>query len=119
MGGPHGPGHGPGRRMLPGEKAKDFKGTLRQLLRYLSRFKLTIAVVILFAIASTVFSILGPKVLGQITTALFEGVTAIAANTGGGIDFAEISRIIVWLSLIHISPCQDGGGADEYKTPWL
>ena len=102
MGGPHGPGHGPGRRMLPGEKAKDFKGTLRQLLRYLSRFKLTIAVVILFAIASTVFSILGPKVLGQITTALFEGVTAIAANTGGGIDFAEISRIIVWLLALYV-----------------
>ena len=55
MGGPPGPG-GPGRRMIPGEKPKDFKGTFRQLLRYLSRFKWIIAVVVLFAVASTVFS---------------------------------------------------------------
>ncbi len=101
MGGPPGPG-GPGRRMIPGEKPKDFKGTFRQLLRYLSRFKWIIAVVVLFAVASTVFSILGPKVLGAITTTLFEGVTAMAADTGGGIDFAEVSRIIVWLVALYV-----------------
>ena len=88
--------------MIPGEKPKDFKGTFRQLLRYLSRFKWIIAVVVLFAVASTVFSILGPKVLGAITTTLFEGVTAMAADTGGGIDFAEVSRIIVWLVALYV-----------------
>ncbi|MEJ2352872.1 MAG: hypothetical protein P8Y03_24050 [Anaerolineales bacterium] len=66
-------GHGPMGRgiMMKGEKARDFKGTMLKLLRYLAAYKLSVTVVIIFAIASTAFSIVGPKILGQATTKLF------------------------------------------------
>ena len=63
--------------MMPGEKAKNFKGTMAKLLRYLSRYLPAIITVLVCAAASTVFSIFGPKVLGQATTKLFEGVMAM------------------------------------------
>ena len=79
----HGPrpgGRGPGA-MMPGEKAKDFKGTMKKLLGYLGKFLPGIILVLCCAAASTVFSIFGPKILGQATTKLFEGVVAMPECT--------------------------------------
>ena len=63
-------GHGPGRGMMPGEKAKDFTGTIQKLFAYLGSYRIVLGVVILFAIGSTVFNIIGPKVLSKVTTEL-------------------------------------------------
>ena len=84
----------PGR--MTTERAKDFKGTLRQLLRAMSRYKLSMAVVVLFAILSTIFNIAGPKILAQATTALATGWVAKLRGTGG-IDFVFIGRILLIL----------------------
>ncbi|MFH2103419.1 MAG: ABC transporter ATP-binding protein [Chloroflexota bacterium] len=92
-GGPIGRG-GP-MAMMKGDKARDFKGTMRQLIQYLGSYKPAIAVVMVFAVASTIFSIAGPKILGQATTKLFEGVLAQIAGTGSGIDFDFIGRIVL------------------------
>ena len=92
--GPMGRGHGPGA-MMPGDKAINFKGTMIKLIQYLGSYKTAIVIVMLFAVASTVFSIAGPKILGQATTRLFEGVMAQIAGTGSGIDFEFIGRIIL------------------------
>ncbi len=95
MGGRGGPmGHGGPMAMMKGEKARDFKGTMAKLVKYLGPYRLPILIVLIFAAASTVFSILGPKILGQATTTLFEGVLAQIAGTGS-IDFAAIGRIIL------------------------
>ena len=67
---------GPGAGMVPGEKAKKFKGTVGQLIKYMGRYKIGVLVVLIFAVASTVFSIAGPKILGKATTELFcSGIT--------------------------------------------
>ena len=103
--GPGGPGGGPGghvRGMMPGEKPKDFKGTLRKLLNYLGKHKTAVVIVILFAIVSTVFSIIGPKVLGMATTELFEGIMAQIAGTGEGPDFEAIGRILLLLIGLYL-----------------
>jgi len=91
--GPFG-GHGPMAMMAQGEKARDFRGTMTKLLRFLSAYRVAIVIVLLFAAGSTVFSIVGPKVLGQATTKLFEGVMAQIAGTGS-IDFGYIGRILL------------------------
>ena len=83
-------GHGP-RGMMPGEKAKDFKGTMGKLFGYLKRFLPGIILVLLCAAASTVFAIFGPKILGQATTRLFEGLVAMLTGSGG-IDFGAIGQ---------------------------
>ncbi len=88
--GGHGHGHGP---MMPGEKARDFKGSMRKMLAFMGQFKLLVAIVLAFAIGSTVFNIVGPKVLSEATTVLFEGVSARIAGTGS-IDFDLITRIL-------------------------
>lgn len=77
--------HGPMGRggMMPGEKAGDFKGSMLKLLAFMGKFKFALGAVFVFAIASTVFNIVGPKVLSTATTELFEGVTAKIAGTGG------------------------------------
>ncbi|MCA1954146.1 MAG: ABC transporter ATP-binding protein, partial [Anaerolinea sp.] len=95
-GGP-GPGFGRGgpMGMMKGEKARDFKGTMRKLIGYLGAYRWVTALVILLAVASTVFSIFGPKILGQATTKLFEGVMGQIAGTGTGIDFAAIGQILL------------------------
>ncbi len=93
-------GHGP-MGMMAGEKPRDFKGSIRKLIEYLGAYKLLILVVWLFAIASTVAAIFGPKILGQATTILFEGVMAQNAGTGE-IDFAAISRILVFTLLLYL-----------------
>jgi ATP-binding cassette, subfamily B, multidrug efflux pump len=95
-GGPGPLGHGgPGAMMQRGEKPRDFKGTMRKLLEALRPYRWSFAVVLLFATASTIFNILGPKILGQATTKLFEGVMAQIAGTGEGIDFDYIGRILL------------------------
>ena len=89
----------PGTR--PVEKAKDFKGTLRKLLQYLGKFKFPISMVILCAILSTIFNIMGPKILGDVTTEIYNGVMKMMTGTGG-IDFAEIGRIVAILVGIYL-----------------
>ena len=85
--------HGPGARMMPGEKAKDFKGSIGKLVRFMGQFKVSLAVAIVFAICSAAFSIVGPKVLSQATTELFNGIVAKIGGTGG-INFDAIAGII-------------------------
>lgn len=92
---PHGP-HGPHGGMMPGEKAKDFKGTFRKLLSYMGRYKIALIAVMIFAAGSTAFNIIGPKVLAKATTELFEGMMAKFAGTGG-IDFQRIGQILLLL----------------------
>lgn len=87
-------GHGGHHRMMPGEKAGDFKGTMKKMLSLMAAFKFALAAVLVFAIGSTVFNIIGPKVLSTATTELFEGVGAKIAGTGG-IDFDAIAAILV------------------------
>jgi ATP-binding cassette subfamily B multidrug efflux pump len=96
-------GHGPMGRgiMMKGEKARDFKGTMLKLLRYLAAYKLSVTVVIIFAIASTAFSIVGPKILGQATTKLFEGVLSQIAGTGT-VDFAYIGNILLTMTGLYL-----------------
>ncbi|WKZ44057.1 MAG: ABC transporter ATP-binding protein [Anaerolineales bacterium] len=84
-------GHG---MVMPGDKAQNFKGTMKKLIAYLGKYRATIMVVFVFAIASTAANIAGPKILGEATTKLFEGVIAQIGGTGS-IDFASIGRIIL------------------------
>lgn len=93
-------GHGP-RGMMPGEKAKDFKGTMGKLFGYLKRFLPGIILVLLCAAASTVFAIFGPKILGQATTRLFEGLVAMLTGSGG-IDFGAIGQILIFLACLYL-----------------
>jgi ATP-binding cassette subfamily B multidrug efflux pump len=88
-------GHGGPSAMQKGEKARDFKGTMRKLIAYLGSYKIAIVFVMLIAVASTIFNIVGPKILGKATTKLFEGVMNQIAGTGSGIDFNYIIRIIL------------------------
>ena len=78
------------------ERAKDFKGTLRQLIRTMSHYKLPLAAAMLFAVLSTIFNIAGPKVLAKATTALATGWIARLRGTGS-IDFVYIGRILLFL----------------------
>lgn len=87
-------GHGGDHRMMPGEKAGDFKGAMKKMLSLMAAFKSALAAVLVFAIGSTAFNIIGPKVLSTATTELFEGVGAKIAGTGG-IDFDAIAAILV------------------------
>ncbi len=93
--------HGPGAMMRGGEKARDFKGTMKKLIEYLSVFRVSIIVVIIFAAASSTFTILGPKILGNATTTIFQGVMAKIAGTGN-IDFSSIRNIILTLSVLYL-----------------
>lgn len=95
----HGP-HGP-RGMMPGEKAKNFKGTVRKLLQYMGRYKIGVFFVLIFAVASTVFGITGPKILGNATTELFNGLVAKVSGTGE-IDFGRIGEILLFLLVIYL-----------------
>ncbi|MDT9726891.1 ABC transporter ATP-binding protein [Xylanibacillus composti] len=98
MGGPMGGGPMGGRMGAPGEKAKDFKGTLKRLLGYLKPRKYQLFAVFAAAILSTLFGILAPKIMGDATTKLFEGVMArMNGVEGAAIDFAYIGNIIVIL----------------------
>ncbi len=85
---------GPGGGMAPAEKAKDFKGSISKLMQYIGRYKIAILAVMIMAAASTVFTVIGPKVLGKATTGLSEGLMKKIAGTGG-IDFSYIGRILI------------------------
>ena len=88
---------------MPGEKAKDFKGTMGKLMRYLGRYKIRILGVMAFAVGGTVFNIIGPKILGKATTELFNGLVAKIGGTGG-IDFGRIGEILLFtLGLYAVS----------------
>lgn len=94
-------GHGPIRGNF--EKPQNFKETTAKLLRYLRPYRLKLIIVILFAIASTVFSIVGPKILGKATTIIFEGlVSKISKVDGAGIDFKYIGNIILLLIGLYL-----------------
>ena len=91
MGGPRKGGKG------PVEKAKDFKGTTKKLVNdYLSKYKLAILIVMIFAVGSTIFYIVGPKILGNATTEIFNGLVNKLSGKGG-IDFGKVGQILLML----------------------
>ena len=96
----HGP-RGPHGGLAPGEKAKDFKGTMKKLMTYIGKYKFAVATVIVFAIGSTIFSIIGPKILSKATTELFNGLVAKIKGTGG-IDFDKIGKILLILLTMYL-----------------
>lgn len=93
---------GPGGRggMMPGEKAKDFKGTSRKILAYIGRYKIAIVLVMICAVAGTVFNIVGPKVLSKATTEIFNGLVSKVSG-GAGIDFHKIGIILLILLALY------------------
>ena len=82
-------------------KAKDFKGTLKKLFSYMKNYKWPLIIVVIFAILSTIFSIIGPKILGDATTELFNGLVSKISG-GSGIDFEKIASILTFLIIIYI-----------------
>jgi ATP-binding cassette, subfamily B, multidrug efflux pump len=101
--GPMGFGPGPGMMMMPGQKPKNFKRTFRRLAGYLRPYRWKLLVVLLTAIASTVFSILSPKIMGHATTKLFEGMIAKAKGIpGAAIDFQAIWQIVMLLAGLYV-----------------
>lgn len=101
MGGPMGHGRG----MHGGEKAKDFKGSMARILRYMGRYKFRFILMFFFAVAGTIFNIWGPKVLGKATTELFSGLVA-KVNGTGGIDFEKIGMILLSVMALYlVSSC--------------
>lgn len=97
MRGPMRGGHG----MMPGEKAKDFKGSTLRLLSYMGKFKFALIGVLLFAVGSTLFNVVGPKILGQATTELFSGLVAKVQGTGN-INFGKIGTILLLLLGLYL-----------------
>ena len=101
MGGPMGHGRG----MHGGEKAKDFKGSMARILRYMGRYKFRFILMFFFAVAGTIFNIWGPKILGKATTELFSGLVA-KVNGTGGIDFEKIGMILLSVMTLYlVSSC--------------
>ena len=94
--GPMGHGHG-----APTEKAKDFKGTIKKIFAYMSSYKPALVVVLIFAVASTVFNVIGPKILSRATTELFNGLMSKLSGSTG-IDFEKIGRILLLLLGIYV-----------------
>ena len=109
---PHRP-HGPGARMMPGEKPKDLKGSLLRMLSFMGRFKAALVAVLVFAVGSTVFNIIGPKVLSEATTELFEGLSAKIAGTGG-IDYHAIAAILATTLALYLA-----SAACTFVQGWL
>lgn len=93
---------GMGRGMMPGEKPKDFKGSMGKLIRYMGNYWAAIIVVMIFAAVSTVFSVLGPKVMGKATTALADGLMSKITGTGG-IDFSYIGKILLITLSLYVA----------------
>lgn len=96
MGGPM--GHGMGGT----EKAKDFKGTMKKLLQHLKPYKIAMIFVVIFAIGSAAFNIVGPKILGNATTEIFEGLVNKVSGTGNGIDFDSILKTLTMLAVLYV-----------------
>ena len=89
------------RGMGPVEHAKDFKGTLKKLIKSLGKYKVGIVLVFIFAILSTIFSIVGPKITGTVTQKLFEGIVQKLSGTGG-IDFNAIHKTLIFILGLYI-----------------
>lgn len=89
-------------QMAPTEKAKDFKGTLKKLLQYISKYHAALIVVAIFTIGSTVFNIIGPKVLGKATTEIFNGLVS-KVQGGDGIDFEKIGHILLLMLCLYLA----------------
>ena len=88
--------------MRRGEKAKNFKGTMKQLLGYIGQHKIAVFAAVAFAVCSVIFNIVGPKVLGQVTTKLFEGLVA-KVNGTGDVDFAWIAKTLGFLLCLYLA----------------
>ena len=98
-------GHGPMGHGMPGEKAKDFKGSVGKLLNYMGSYKFALIFVVIFAICGTTFNIIGPKVLSKATTEIFNGLVSKLSG-GAGIDFGKIGKILITLLMLYaISVC--------------
>ena len=96
--GPMGGHHG---GAMTGEKAKDFKGSMAKLFKYMERYKFRFTLMFVFAVAGTVFTIVGPKILGKATTELFNGLIA-KVNGTGSINFAKIGTILLWVMGLYL-----------------
>ncbi len=96
-----GPMGGHGHGMRSGEKAKDFKGSMKKLFHYMGQYRLRFGIMFVFAVAGTIFSIVGPKILGKATTELFNGLVAKVSGTGG-IDFTKIGHILLWTMALYV-----------------
>ena len=90
-----------GRHGMSTEKAKDFKGTMKKLMGYLTQYKIGLLLVVIFAIGSTIFNIAGPKILGKATTELFHGLISKVSD-GSGIDFDKIAKILIGLMCLYV-----------------
>jgi ATP-binding cassette subfamily B multidrug efflux pump len=95
-------GGGPHGGMGAGEKAKDFKGTIKKLMKYLSEYKIGLIFVLFFAIGSTIFNIAGPKILGKATTEIFTGLVGKVSGSSG-IDFEKIAHILIFLMCLYVT----------------
>ncbi|APM39195.1 ABC transporter ATP-binding protein [Clostridium kluyveri] len=93
---------GPGGMIQGGEKANNFKDTMKNLIRYMNEYKVSVVVVVIFAAVSASFSIIGPKMLGNATTKLFEGIMNKLSGSGTGVDFNYIGKIIVILGALYL-----------------
>ena len=93
--------HGMHGGRMGGEKAKDFKGSIGKLIRYMSKYKFRFVIMLIFAVAGTVFNIVGPKILGKATTELFNGLVAKIGGSGG-IDFTKITQILLFALLLYV-----------------
>ena len=91
-------GHG----RMGGEKAKDFKGTMGKLIKYMSAFKIQMLFVVIFAIGGTVFNIIGPKILGKATTEIFNGLVSKVSG-GSGMDFEKIATILLTALALYVT----------------
>lgn len=93
---------GPMGQMGSVEKAKDFKGTMKKLLKHLKPYKIPMILVVIFAIGSAAFTIVGPKILGDATTEIFKGLVSKVSGTGSGIDFTNISKTLTMLVVLYV-----------------
>lgn len=97
----HGGPMGGGKHMMPGEKAKDFKGTMKKLMAYLGSYKIAIVFVMIFAVGGTAFNIIGPKILGKATTEIFNGLVSKVSG-GSGIDFGKVGQILLTVLALYL-----------------
>ncbi len=97
-----GGGHGPAGIGRPVEKAKNFKGTIKRLARYMAKHKWSLVIVFVATVLSTLFSVLSPRILGQATTVLFEGMLAkLGGLPGAGVDFSAIGQTLISLGIVY------------------
>ena len=112
------PPMGRGSKGRVGEKPKDFKETTKKLLKnYLAQYKIPIIMVILFAIGSTIFAIVGPKILGNATTEIFNGIVDKIGG-GSGIDFGKIGKILLTLLGLYVLRSEERRVGKECRSRW-